>query len=247
MNPTLTASPARLSGPRSSLHLVPRLFVRGPLALHKFQLFLLALVCCLFQSGCVTGRRNVSLPIPSLSAAAAAKGEISLGAVVDNRRFENKPAIPETPSIDGDALSLTAEQRAAFIGRQRNSYGHAMGDITLPAEDSVTKRARLLFAEALKHRGYQVTEKDGSAGSLDITIDEFRAWFTPGMFSVSFEANIACKVDVKRSAGNAQFVVHGHGLNQGQIASDENWQLAYTRAFENFLSNLDQELTKAGL
>jgi hypothetical protein len=34
-----------------------------------------------------------------------------------------------------------------MIGRQRNGFGKAMGDMALPADDSVTKRTRLLVAD----------------------------------------------------------------------------------------------------
>jgi hypothetical protein len=43
-----------------------------------------------------------------------------------------------------------------MIGRQRNTFGHAMGDIMLPAGESLTKRVRALVEQALKQNGYQI-------------------------------------------------------------------------------------------
>lgn len=43
------------------------------------------------------------------------------------------------------------------------------------------------------------------------------------------------------------FAVRGNRRNNGQAASDANWQLACRRAFEDFLPKLDDELANAGL
>jgi hypothetical protein len=82
--------------------------------------------------------------------------------------------------------------------------------------------------------------------TVEVSIDEFWAWFSPGFASVTFESNIACKVTVRRGDQVQNFTVTSHGLNKGQIASDANWALAYSRAFEDFLTKLDAELVKAG-
>jgi uncharacterized lipoprotein YajG len=132
-----------------------------------------------------------------------------------------------------------------MIGRQRNTYGAALGDIALPEGDSVVKLSRQLVEEGLKHRGYQIS--NNAASSADLSIEEFWAWCTPGFWSVPFEARIQCIVTIRKSGSTHKVTVLGHGLNRGQLASDSNWQLAYHRAFEDFLDNFDAELKKAGL
>ncbi len=206
----------------------------------------LALAGSLLNSGCVVGRRTVALPIPSLGGGALDKGEVGIGSVVDNRHFEGKPVAPSTPSVDGDVTTLTPDLKTMLIGRQRNGYGHAMGDIALPANDSITMRARLLFEEGLKRRGYTVAKADGAANSIDVSVDEFWAWFTPGFATVSFEAKIRCGVTIKHGDKVTRSVVEGYGKNTGQVASDANWQLAYSRAFAEFMVRLDRELGNAG-
>ena len=69
----------------------------------------------MFSSGCVTGRRVVSLSVPSTTGSSLSKGEIFLGSVQDGRVFENKPSQPSVPSIKGDALSLSEMQRDSFL------------------------------------------------------------------------------------------------------------------------------------
>lgn len=217
------------------------------LSVSQFLVLGFALVGSLLNTGCVVGRRTVALPIPSMGGSVPDKGEVGIASVVDNRHFENKPTSPSTPSIDGDVNTLTPEQKTTFIGRQRNGYGHAMGDIALPANDSITQRARLLFEEGLKRRGYKVAKADGAANAIDISVDEFWAWFSPGFATLTFEAKIRCGVTVKHGDKVTKCVVEGYGKNLGQIASDENWQLAYSRAFAEFMVHLDRELGNAGL
>jgi len=219
----------------------------GRVRLPQFAVLGLAAACTLFNTGCVVGRRTVALPVPTIGSAGAAKGEMFVGTVTDARQFENTPASPSTPSIDGDATKLTVEERAVFIGRQRNGFGKAMGDIALPANDSVVQRARLLLEEGLRRRGYQVSKDQAAANSAEVVIDEFWAWFTPGMWSVTFEAKVTCTITIKKADTVTKLTINGYGSNQGQMASDENWQLAYNRAFTDFLLKLDPELAKAGL
>jgi Uncharacterized lipoprotein len=215
--------------------------------MNKSTLIVAALFGCLLTSGCVAGRRTVSLPVTQLPATGTSKGSIYIGAIEDRRTFENKPSAPSTPSIDGDVTLASKDQLATMIGRQRNTYGHAMGDIALPEGDSVLIRTRALLEEGLKRRGYAISTDSASPNTATATINDFWAWFTPGMWSVSFEANVACKITVTRAGAATTITVEGHGKNQGQVASDANWQLAYQRAFDDFLTNLNTELGKAGL
>ena len=86
--------------------------------MNKIPQFII-LVILILLTGCVLGRRTVDLPIPSLSGGEEAKGEVFIGDITDNRVFQNKPSDPSIPSIDGDVNSLTPQEKAMMIGRQR--------------------------------------------------------------------------------------------------------------------------------
>ena len=211
----------------------------------KYLLFL-AVVSALINSGCVLGRRTVDLSIPQAASYPAVHGSVAIGKIEDKRHFENKPSEPSTPSVDGDVAQLDAAAKASMIGRQRNGYGKAMGDIGLPQDRSVVTLTRELLTESFKRNGYAVTP--GSSGkTVDAEINEFWAWFSPGMWAVSFESRVYCTLTVKGSSGAETVVIRGYGINKGQVASDANWQLAYQRAFEDFLVKAGPELKKAGL
>lgn len=204
-------------------------------------------LACLLLSGCVTGRRSIDLPVPQLGGGAGAKGAIFVGAIEDARVFENRPKDASTPSIKGDVNSMSKAQLATMIGRQRNGYGKAMGDIELATGDTVMQRTRSLLEEGLRRRGYAVASEATSADTMTVKIEEFWAWFTPGMWTVSFDANVACKITLTRGGTTRTISVKGYANNKGQVASDANWQLAYRKAFDDFLAKLDVALAEAGL
>ncbi len=208
---------------------------------------LCALLACLFMSGCVTGRRAVMLPVTQLPATATDKGAIHVGPIQDQRVFQNKPSDPSISSINGDVSQASKAQLATMIGRQRNTWGQAIGDIALPTGESVSDRMRALLEEGFKRRGYTIAAGADAASTATATITKFWAWGTPGMWSVAFEANVACELTVVRGGVTKTIAVSGHGSNKGQVASNANWQVAYGRAFDEFLANLDAELAKAGL
>jgi hypothetical protein len=150
------------------------------------RLSLLALigVAVVFQAGCVTGRRSLSLPVSTHEVPSATRGPVYIATVTDNRQFQNKPSDPSIPSIDGDVTQLSAAEKDRMIGRQRNTWGKAMGDIALQGNDSVTKRVRLLVEEGLHRKGYGVTNDPKAPIAAMVSVDEFWAWGTPGFWQL---------------------------------------------------------------
>ncbi len=199
------------------------------------------------QAACVTGRRTLDLPVTAHDVPAATKGRVYIEAVADDRRFENHPSDPSIPSIDGDVTKLSAEQKGQMIGRQRNSFGKAMGDIALTQGDSVTKRVRLLVEQGLARSGYGVSADPSATDKMMVSVRQFWAWATPGVFALTFEARISCEFSVTDPSGTHVVIVNGYGLNHGQFAKDVNWQEAYDPAFEDFLANFVVQLSGMGI
>jgi len=212
----------------------------------KYTCFLLTAL--LLLSGCVTGTRSIELETPNYESEITASGDIVIKDILDNRQFEAKPASPSTPSIKNNLESASAEKLSTMIGRQRNGYGRAMGDVALIEGKNVEGEMRALLTEGLESRGYTVTENANTSTALSVEIEKFWAWFTPGFWAVSFESALESNLKFNKADGSqANIKVSGYGLNKGQVASDANWKLAYKRAFENFLENLDKALDKEGL
>ena len=211
------------------------------------SLQLLFLVATFTLSGCVVGTRNIDLAVPAYDSGQSASGTVYINTVTDNRVFEQQPSNPSTPSVDGNLSSTPKAKLATLIGRQRNGFGKAMGDVALPKGMTVEDKVRELLTQALASRGYEVVDDKNAPNQISVDIEKFWGWFTPGMWAISFEANLQCNIDFAGPGAKRTFDVTGYGINKGQIASDENWQLAYQRAYENFLQNLDAVLDESGL
>ncbi|HXA79806.1 MAG TPA: hypothetical protein VNV14_00935 [Opitutaceae bacterium] len=207
-------------------------------------IFCLALAFSLFGSGCVLGRRTVDLPVPTATSLPASKGTVAINSIVDARHFENNPDHPSTPSIDGDINSQSAEQLSTVIGRQRNGFGHAMGDVALPPGETVQTRVKELVAQGFARRGYTVTTSASANYTVDVKINSFWAWTPYGPFI----ASVDCSFTAKHDGLTQTFTVQGSGATGVMpMGTDSDWREAYTHAFEDFLAHFDQELTKAGL
>lgn len=206
-------------------------------------------VACALASACWSrawGRRTLALEAPTQAAPTPTRGTVAIASVVDGRHFENDPDSPSTPSIDGDVAKAPSGGLKMMIGRQRHYSGLALGDIALAKGATVETETRTLIAEGLKRRGYVVGEPP-TEGSLSVEIEEFWAWLNPEFGSVVCEARIKTKLVVTKDGATHELTVSGGGLDRAGVANDENWQLAYARAFEEYLENLEGQLASVGL
>jgi hypothetical protein len=209
--------------------------------MNRWLLALTLAIALLSQTACVTGRRTLSIPVPTAPTGQVTKGAIYISAVTDDRSFQNRPSDPSIPSIDGNVSDLTPSQKDRMIGRQRNGFGRAMGDIALSDDDTVTNRVRLLVTESLRRKGYEVTSTPGAPTSVAVSVNEFWAWTTPGFWVLTFEAKLKTTLTFS-GAATGQIVVTSHGINHGQVAKNGNWQEAFEPAFAQYLTNLTASL-----
>lgn len=199
------------------------------------------------MTGCVTGTRSIELEVPEYSNDKTHSGDIYIGFIDDKRVFEAEPRSPSTPSVKGQLDKVSKERLSNLIGRQRNGFGAAMGDVALPEGGTVQEEVRDLLVSGLEERGYSVVNDENAPIRVTVDIDKFWAWFSPGYASISFESDLQCKVNFEGDLGAQSLDVRGYGINKGQIASNANWQLAYKRAFLNFLEHFDSLLDEKGL
>ena len=114
-----------------------------------------ALTIAALLSGCVTGTRTIDLQPPQVATTTKMEGTVYLGAFEDKRVFEAAPKDPSTPSVNGNLASTSKQQLATLIGRQRNGFGKAMGDVALPKGGTVEGEMRDLIRRGLEARGYR--------------------------------------------------------------------------------------------
>ncbi len=158
---------------------------------------LAALCCIVLLAGCATNRSYMKLDAAksAVTVQTATGKAVVIDAVQDARKFEENPGVPSVPSLKkGDSYKLDAEQRKRAIARKRNGWGKAIGDILLDGDQTVETLTRDIVGQGFARHGYQVVAPNGTASPdalhVRITIDEFWAWFTPGMWTVDMEAKI---------------------------------------------------------
>ena len=208
--------------------------------------FVLALM-----SGCATTRTQMSLDVPSTGSAVLSGGKpVVIDTVRDVRVFETDPSDPSTPSLKkGASYSLDPTQRKQAIARKRGGFGKAFGDILLTPGQNVETLTRQLLTNAFAARGYSVVNAaDAPADAPHVSVDirQFWAWFTPGFWSASIEARLDTLVKIDSPQAHRQVTVKGYGRNSIQVAREANWQLAYQRAFEDYLKQFADAASNNG-
>jgi uncharacterized lipoprotein YajG len=193
--------------------------------------FLLAglLGATVFLTGCATSRSEIKLGGPDTGQASYTVTKtktILVRSVTDERVFEESPQDPSMPSLGGEGVSnAPADIKARAIGRKRNGYGKALGDVLLENGQTVTGIVRENLTSALKRAGYRVTSNAADAGTsptiIDVRIKKFWAWLQPGFWALTLHTNITTDLEV--SGASSPSVVTVHTKDSRQLATDSAW------------------------
>ena len=179
--------------------------------------------------GCATSRSEVKIASPEVAATTAAPTKpraVVIRTVQDARRFEEKPSDPSVPSLGhGGAAQASDSVKARAIGRKRNTYGQALGDVLLQEGQTVTGVVRENLAAAFRTAGYRVAADAASAGPnpllVDVTVRKFWAWFTPGMMTITLSSQI--ETELRITDGAAPAVVSVQAKDNLLAAGEGAW------------------------
>ncbi|WP_333680175.1 hypothetical protein [Dyella sp.] len=188
-----------------------------------------ALTAVLLMSGCATSRSEIKLHSPTVVSPTTTESSgqhvVVIGKITDERVFAEAPDDPSTPTLGfGGADKATAEIKARAVGRKRNTYGKALGDVLLQPGQTVEGTVRENLVAAFEQAGYRVKEESGAGPSplvVDVHIKQFWSWFTPGVFAVTLSNNIA--TDLVFNGTGAPVTVSTHVENYYAIATDGDW------------------------
>ena len=125
---------------------------------------------CFVVAGCATSRSEIKLSGPALTGGTAPAPTVagrtcSSRAVTDGRKFEEALSDPSTPSLGFEGASKSsAEVKAHAIGRKRNLYGKALGDVLLESGQTVEGVVGEHVTIAMQQAGYQIKPSLAEAG-----------------------------------------------------------------------------------
>jgi hypothetical protein len=199
----------------------------------------LALLSCAALIGCATSRSEIKLSSTAAAEAppAQATGKIAAIRIVkDERIFEQAPEEPSTPSLGFEgAAKATAETKLRAIGRKRNTFGQAIGDVLLQDGQTVEGVVRESLAAALRESGYQLAEPTNpppAAMVIDVHIKTFWAWLNPGFWSITANTSIATDLDIADRAGALAISVHYQ--DSRQFVTDSTWIEVIDKALQAY-------------
>lgn len=178
-------------------------------------------------AGCAATRSTFDVQPPPAQAASV-KGFVKLVDVKDVRQFEAAPRNPSVPSLQDPKEIGNPAITSRAIARKRGGFGNALADILLPEGRTVEQLVREAVTKALGDKGYAVVDAGSAeyerALPLQVYIQQFWAWFTPGAFQVSveFEGILLLRGDALVDSKDER--VRGYAIVKGMVASDTEWR-----------------------
>jgi len=198
--------------------------------------------------GCATSRSEVKIASPAATPGepqAASNGRtVVIRSVKDERTFEQAPTNPGTPSLGFEGAGKASDDiKARAIGRKRNSFGQAMGDVLLQPGQTVQALVRDNLAAAFQRAGYRVVPDASGATNpilVDVRIKQFWSWLQPGFWALTLNANV--ETTMQLSGSGTPVTVNVHATDSRQIATENVWIEIVEKALAQYRTDAASKL-----
>lgn len=194
--------------------------------------------------GCVSSRSVVEVQSPQGPNGTGQKVTIT---AIDERRFEAAPKQADIASLKYAEEISDKKITERAIGRKRNSYGMAMGDVLLPEGQTVSQLVAKSIAEGYRKAGYQVVEnaeKNGNTQAVTVRITEFWSWFSPGAFSIA--VNNKARLNVTSTGGTAPINLITDKRESMQLVVESDWKVITEEGLQAITEAMVKELCGKG-
>ncbi len=194
--------------------------------------------------GCATSRSVVEVQTPQGKNGNGQKITIT---ALDERQFMVKPPSADIPSLKNAEEIGDASITSRAIGRKRNGYGMALGDVLLPEGITVSQLVARSVAQGYRQAGYQVVEaaeKNGDAQAVTVRITEFWSWFSPGFFSVA--ANNKARLTLTSAAMTSPIVLVTDKRDSMQVVTENDWKVIAEAGMQAITDATVKELCARG-
>lgn len=193
-------------------------------------------------SACALDRSTITLDQAKVDIPAGSKlTPVKIVNVTDGRYFDPAPPNPDTPSLAKEDIGNTA-LKARAIGRKRNGYGMALGDVVLPEGTTVSGVVRTAVANGFKLAGYRVVEAGDpdfdKAAPVDVRVDKFWCWVQMGFWSL--KVHNASEVDLTGVPGAAQpkLTVQGGVADKSMAVTESRWKETASKGLAALTQNV---------
>ena len=208
----------------------------------------LPLVAGFLLSGCALGRSVIDVNVPDVAAAATGQ-PVKIVEVKDARVFLASPKDPSQPSLSDEADLKNVAITSRAVGRKRNGYGAALGDLVLPENRTVSGLVKIAAVQALQEKGYRVVEAASpdyaEATPLTLKVEQFWAWFTPGFVSItmSFDSSVTLTGGV---VAPSPATARGQFSSSGMAAFESDWKEVIQRGLADLTAKIKEHIKPAG-
>lgn len=196
-------------------------------------------------TGCATSRSVLDVQVPSSPAVQANGKKVYVNSVTDNRGFQANPSTPDIPSLDPSEDQSDAI-RSRAIGRKRNGYGKALGDMLLKDGETVQTLTFKSIQEAFSQKGYTVlTRKEDVTKDtyvVDANIDKFWAWMNPGFWSITLSSEVSTDLSIKSGKTTTPQKVSVKAADGYQVATEANWTEIIQKSIQLYVEQLKSKI-----
>lgn len=202
------------------------------------------LITLTMMVGCATNRGVIEIQDVPVANPSQGVG-LKFSRISDNRAFELKPAQASTPSLKNGEIEDT-EITSRAIARKRNGYGMALGDILLPEGRTVAEVVQNRLTKGFQENGYRVlTPGDAnydSAIPLDVDINKFWGWMSPGFLSIGLNFQTAIDVTAPIKGLENSIEVDSEVQKRFQTAAGRNWKTVIDLSLDELSADILKEL-----
>lgn len=188
----------------------------------------------LILTGCATSRGELDLSgaMSSNNESSQTAKTVIIDNFTDNRVFATNADSPDKPTYD-PTEGLDDETKSKIIARKRNGFGKALGDIVLANGLTSENLIKNIVSQAFVDSGYRIVteDPDNKAVHVDIVVDKFWGWFSPGFWTISVYANTELTLNMKHDLKSEKIHVYQTKRRHSLAATGSLWQ-------DVFLKNL---------
>lgn len=213
-----------------------------------FKTIILLFAASFILTGCATSRSELDLSEAISNDIQTAENEktVIIDKYTDHRTFATNTSTPDQPTYDPSEV-FNDEVKAKIIGRKRNGYGKALGDVVLAKNLTTEKIVKNIVSKAFSDAGYSVVTEDpnNKAVHVNIDVDKFWSWIDIGFWTVGVQANIMYSLEM--TYGNKSETINSYvvGEERAAIALNNLWKAAYLQTIDNSKKDLTQKIKKS--
>lgn len=211
--------------------------------------FSLKLVSTLFiaiaVTGCATSRSSLDVQIPKSQNTPSNGKQVYINSVSDKRTFQVSPPNPDIPSLD-PSEDQNEQVKLRAIGRKRNGFGKALGDMLLKEGETVQSLTNQSIQQAFTEKGYTVLNSKDQVTKdtyiVDANIQKFWAWMNPGFWQITLSSEISTDLAIKAPKGATSQQISVKAADGYQVATEANWTEIIQKSIQLYINDLKSKL-----